>query len=411
MTKLRKLTETINPYLFQGKDKKKAIVIYGPRQVGKTTLVKDILNKHPEKAQYFNCDYFEVQEQFAYERASQLGNIVRNLNLLVLDEAHRIKNIGLVIKILVDEFPHLQVIATGSSSFDLSNDIQEPLTGRKHEFHLYPFALSELVHDPKDTVSVQEYLHHSLRFGSYPVAALSNESEARVSLQELTSSYLFKDIFLFQQIKKSDLLDNLLRLLAFQVGSEVSYQELATSLKVDQTVVQRYVSLLEQAFVIFRLEAFSRNLRKEITKSRKIYFWDLGVRNSLIRNHNILSMRDDVGALWENYCIVERMKQLEYAQQGVNRYFWRTYDQKEIDYIEEEGGTLQAYEFKWKKDIPIVTSFAKQKWSTVGNAATGVRKEHRVRYNQIKPPHDFTETYPNSSFRVLTPDDLEFFYE
>lgn len=372
----RKLEKIVDQLIFKGKTKKKAIVIYGPRQVGKTTLVNDILNRYPNEAQYYNCDYFEIQEQFAYERASQFGSIVRNLKLLILDEAHRIKNIGLVIKILVDEFPDLQVIATGSSSFDLSNEIQEPLTGRKHELYLYPFSLAEIT-SQYDSVELQQNLYHTMRFGSYPNAALENEKNAQLFLQELTSSYLFKDIFIFQQIKKSDLLDNLLRLLAFQVGSEVSYHELARSLKIDQTVVQKYIMLLEQSFVLFRLKAFSRNLRKEITKRRKIYFWDLGVRNSLIRNHNILSMRNDVSALWENMCMIERVKHLHYTQQGVNTYFWRTYDQKEIDYIEEESGNLRAYEFKWKPD------------------------------DHIKPPRAFMDDYQNSSFEVITPETIK----
>jgi hypothetical protein len=378
MSKVRLLQEIIEEHLFQGQNKKKAIIIYGPRQVGKTTLVKDILKNNPEKAQYYNCDYFEIQEKFAYERASQLGNLVKDLKLLILDEAHRIKNIGLVIKILVDEYPHLQVIATGSSSFDLSNDIQEPLTGRKYEFKLYPFSLSELV-DDNDPVEVEQYLHHTLRFGSYPNAALSNENDARIFLQELTGSYLFKDIFIHQNIKKSDLLDNLLRLLAFQIGGEVSYHELASSLKVDQTVVQRYISLLEQSFVLFRLEAFSRNLRKEVTKSRKIFFWDLGIRNSLIRNHNILSMRDDIGGLWENFCILERIKHLHYTEQGVNQYFWRTYNQKEIDYIEEEGGNLHAYELKWNPKV------------------------------EKKPPKEFVENYKNTSFQIVNSKNFQAF--
>lgn len=218
-----------------------------------------------------------------------------------------------------------------------------------------------------------------LRFGSYPLAVAGSTSDTEVFLKELTGSYLFKDIFTFQDLRKPELLNQLLRLLAFQVGSEVSYHEVATSVGVDQTVVQRYLDLLEKAFVVFRLSAFSRNLRKEVVKTRKVYFYDLGIRNSLIQNLNPLDVRNDVGALWENFCILERLKQFEYSGTSVNSYFWRTYDQKEIDYIEEREGRLRAFEFKWKSD------------------------------KRTKEPKEFLQTYPGSVFSIVTPENVEGF--
>ncbi|MBI5414958.1 ATP-binding protein [Candidatus Peregrinibacteria bacterium] len=359
-------------------EKNRAIILYGPRQAGKTTLVKHIIEKYPKKAKYMSCDYADVRDVFAYENSHKLKEVVRNLQLLVLDEAQRIENIGLVLKILVDDYPNVRVIATGSSSFDLSNKISEPLTGRKHEFLLFPFSFEELFQ--KELPHEQKrHLDFLLRFGSYPEIAEKNETEAEIYLKELTGSYLFKDVFTFQELKKPELLTKLLRLIAFQIGSEVSYHELAQKLGVDQTVIQRYLFLLEEAFVIFRLSALKRNLRNEVTKSRKIYFWDLGIRNSLIQNHNRLEFRNDIGALWENFCIAERMKYLNNHQKGVNHYFWRTYAQKEIDYIEEAGNTLCAYEFSWN------------------------HKKKR------KLPKAFSESYKNSTFEVIHPENFQKF--
>ncbi|HCW32547.1 MAG: hypothetical protein UT36_C0001G0111 [Candidatus Peregrinibacteria bacterium GW2011_GWF2_39_17] len=376
----RKISKIIESHLFKGRNKKKVIIIYGPRQVGKTTLVQQLLKKHPGKAEYFNCDYFDVQEQFAYKNAGQFQKFLSNVKLLILDEAQRIENIGLVLKILVDHYPSVQVVATGSSSFDLSNKIKEPLTGRKIELKLFPFSVSELfVHKTK--LEKNRLLENFLRYGTYPAAILADEKGAELALKELTSSYLFKDVLAFQDLKRSDLLIKLLQLLAFQIGHQVSYHELAINLGVDQTVIQKYIHLLEEAFVLFRLPAFSRNLRKEVAKSRKIYFYDLGIRNTLIQNYNPLSLRKDAGELWENFCIAERIKALEYDEKTANHYFWRTYTQKEIDFIEEKGGQLAAYEFKWDA--------------------------HRT----VKPPKEFLETYKGSTFQVITPENYEKFLE
>jgi uncharacterized protein len=353
----------------------KVIIIYGARQVGKTTLVKQLARDLAIKTEYFNCDYHDVQTLFSWENAGNLSNIVRNLDIVILDEAQRISNIGLVLKILHDEFPQLQVIATGSSSFELSNQVSEPLTGRKTVYKLYPLTFEEM-NRGAGIVESKRNLNRVLRFGLYPSVILSDDKLAQENLKEITSSYLFKDILEFQYLKKPEILLGLLKLLAFQVSNEVSYTELAGKLKVDQTVVQRYIQLLEDNFVIFKLPALKRNLRNEIGKSRKIYFWDLGIRNAIIERLHTLDMRDDIGALWENFCIAERMKFLSYNHFQVNPFFWRTYSQREIDYIEEGNGKYNAFEFKWQ---------AGKKSSL---------------------PQDYATGYPGSSYETITPDNF-----
>ena len=374
----RKIQKIIEQDLFTGGKKQAAIIIYGARQVGKTTLVKQLIKNYPKNAEYYNCDYLDVQQLFAYENIGQLKGMLHSVRLLVLDEAQRIKNIGLVLKILVDEFPQLQVIATGSSSFDLSNQINEPLTGRKKVFNLYPFSFGEIA-DDKNHIEKQWLISSNLRFGMYPGLLTLNEHESEILLKELCSSYLFKDIFTFQQIKKPEALERLLRLLAFQIGHEVSFHELSKKVGVDQTIIQRYIHLLEESFIIFRLSAYKRNLRNEISKSRKIFFWDLGIRNALIQNHNLLELRNDVGGLWENFCISERLKYLHNNQYLKNTFFWRTYQQKEIDYIEESQGNLQAWEFKWSSK------------------------------KQVKIPADFARAYPETTFDVISKENFSEF--
>ena len=357
-------------------DEHKIIIIYGARQVGKTTLVKHILSETNLNSEYFNCDYIDVQSMFSYENAVNIKNIIGNLELIILDEAQRIPNIGITLKILHDEYPKLKIIATGSSSFDLSNMINEPLTGRKVVYRLYPLTFMELASNRSAMESRRE-LNRILRFGLYPAVILNDDRTALENIIEIVSSYLFKDILEFQNLKKPDLLLKLLKLLAFQISNEVSYTELARKLRVDQTVVQRYIQLLEDSFIIFRLKALKKNLRNEIGKSRKIYFWDLGVRNALIQNTNSLDFRNDQGALWENFCIAEHEKFLDYnIPRIVNTYFWRNYNQKEIDLIEESGEKYLAFEFKW---------------STV---------------KKFKPPADFIKGYPGSEFKVVTPENF-----
>jgi len=355
----RKVQKRVEKALAEGEN---AIIVYGPRQAGKTTLVRQIAKNYAkDRVRYFNADYLSVRRVFDYEKAEHLGNVARGLDLIILDEAQRIENIGLTLKILRDEYPQLRVLATGSSSFELSNKVNEPLTGRKQEFHLYPFSLSEIV-DSGDMVKQNQTVEHMLRFGGYPVAALGNEIRAEEYLKELTGSYLFKDIFTFQDLRRPELLVKLTELLALQIGQEVSYHELATQLGVDQKVIQRYILLLEAAFVVFRLSSLSNNPRKEISKKRKIYFYDLGVRNAILGNHLRPDLRTDKGALWENFCIAERMKYLEMRGISAKRYFWRTYTQKEVDYIEDRGDRREAYEFKWsqRKEAKADPAFLKE---------------------------------------------------
>ncbi|MCX6271809.1 MAG: ATP-binding protein [Bacteroidetes bacterium] len=340
---------------------KKVIILYGARQVGKTTLIKQLLDKTKKRSEFFNCDYLDVQSLFSWENAGNLAGVVKNLDILVLDEAQRVKNIGLVLKILYDEYPHLQVIASGSSSFYLSNQVNEPLTGRKIIYQLFPFSYNEIF-PSGSVIDTRRNLNSILRWGLYPSVITMDDQTAPENLKEISSSYLFKDILEFQHLKKPEILLNLLKLLAFQIGNEVSYTELSVKLRVDQTVVQRYIQLLEDNFVIFRLPAFKRNLRSEIMKSRKIYFWDVGIRNEVIQQLNPLEFRNDLGALWENFCMAERMKQIHYQDiNSANSYFWRTYTQKEIDLIEETNGTFREFAFKWSasKKASLAADFKK----------------------------------------------------
>ncbi|MFA4864783.1 MAG: ATP-binding protein, partial [Bacteroidales bacterium] len=355
---------------------RKVIIIYGARQVGKTTLVKEILAGTDLIKEYFNCDYLDVQSVFSYENAGNIENIVKNLQLIVLDEAQRIRNIGMVLKILHDEFPHLQVIATGSSSFELSGQVSEPLTGRKIVYQLYPFTFEELAAG-QSKMDTRRTVNRIMRFGTYPSVILEDDRQALENLNEIASSYLFKDIFTFQQLKKPEIILDLLKLLAFQVSSEVSFTELAGKLQVDQTVIQRYIKLLEDNFILFRLQALRKNLRTEVGKTRKIYFWDIGIRNILIQNTNTLEYRDDHGKLWENFCVSERMKYLRYHNlQPIQSFFWRTYSQKEIDYIEENQGLYRAFEFKWSPK------------------------------KQGKLPADFIDAYSNPEFVTVNPENF-----
>ena len=334
--------------------KNKVIIIYGARQVGKTTLVKRIFDKYNDKKLYLNCELLSVQRGLSTPEAEKLKSYLGENKLVILDEAQKIANIGLILKILIDTYPDIQIIATGSSSFDLANKINEPLTGRTHTFILYPFSIAE-TKQQNSRFEIEAKLENILRFGFYPEVFFLSEDGARSRLDEISSNYLYKDILSFEGVKKSSLIVNLLQLLALQLGNEVSYSEIAKQLGVSRLTVQKYLDLLEQSFVIFILRSFSRNLRKEISKSVKIYFYDLGIRNSLIQNFNQLEIRNDRGALWENFCIAERIKRNSNNRVFANYYFWRTYTQKEIDYIEERNGKLFAFEFKWsanKKKIP-----------------------------------------------------------
>lgn len=341
----RKLYDRIASQLYQGK----VIIIYGARRVGKTTLSKKILENEVAKGKrikYLNAELLSISQGLSTTNEVELKHYIGDVDLIVIDEAQHIKNIGLVLKILVDTYPEIQVIATGSSSFDLVNKVGEPLTGRTRHFILYPFSIMEI---SSDLFNVRANLEKSLVYGLYPSVFILDQENAHVELEEITSGYLYKDILEFESIKHSDKLIKLLQLLAFQIGNEVSYNELGTTLEIDRATVEKYIDLLEKCFVIFRLKALSRNTRKEISKSIKIYFYDVGIRNCLIRNYNTVDFRNDIGELWENFCIVERMKRNQFEAYSPNVYFWRNYNRQEVDYIEEYNGKLYGFEFKWNE--------------------------------------------------------------
>jgi uncharacterized protein len=363
----RQAQKLIEKRLFQGK----AIIVYGARQVGKTTLARQIIEKYGEKGHYFDCELLSVRQNLEIPEAERLKSYLGKYKIVVLDEMQKVPNAGIILKILVDHCPEIQIIATGSSSFELANKTGEPMTGRAARFTLYPFSISE-VEQKFNRFEIDAKLENIMRLGAYPEVFLAaNEELAKERMDEIVSNYLYKDILAFEGINKSGIIENLLKLLALQLGNEVSYTELAQNLGVSRITVQKYINILEQSFIIFTLRAFSRNLRKEISKSVKVYFYDLGVRNSLIQNFNALSLRTDVGALWENLMIIERMKRNSFEQSRPNKYFWRTYGQQEIDYIEESGGELRGYEIKWNKKT-------------------------------AKPPKEWLKTYANSSFEVIT---------
>jgi hypothetical protein len=339
----RRIQKDVEKVLFKGK----IAVIYGARQVGKTTLVKKIMESY-EDSLYLNCDEPDIREALTDKTSTELKSFIGSRRLVVIDEAQRVKNIGLTLKLIVDAFPEIQVIATGSSSFELSGKISEPLTGRKTEFFLYPFSIDELF-QIYSSMETNRLLEDRLIFGMYPgVIFAGPDREKRV--RELATSYSYKDVLTYQDIRNPELLEKLLKALALQVGSEVSYTELAEVVGANKVTVENYIRILEQAYIIFRVGPFSRNIRNELKKKRKIYFYDLGLRNALINNLNPISLRQDVGALWENFMISERIKRNNNLGISANTYFWRTSNGKEIDYIEDSGGILFGYEFKWQKN-------------------------------------------------------------
>ncbi|RJQ32669.1 ATP-binding protein [Candidatus Parcubacteria bacterium] len=344
--------------------KAKIIVIYGARQVGKTTLVKNIQSKYQENSSYLNCDEPDIRSALTEKTSTELKAFLGNKRLVILDEAQRVKNIGLTLKLMADNFPATQIIATGSSSFELSNKIAEPLTGRKYEYHLFPFSIEELKSLRADP-EIDRLLERMMVFGMYPAIALA-KTDAEKELKELAKSYLYKDALQYQNIKNPEVLEKMLQALALQIGNEVSYNELADLLGIDKKTVAAYIRILEQAFIIFRLNPFSRNLRNELRKLRKVYFYDLGIRNVLINNLNPLDLRQDAGVLWENFMISERMKRNNNHASDVRSYFWRTKQKQEIDYLEEAGGELSGFEFKWKNDKaripkPFLEAYPKSK--------------------------------------------------
>jgi len=322
----------------------KAIIITGARQTGKTTLLSGLL-KEREGTLWLDADEPDVRALFENPTSDRLKAVFAGKKILIIDEAQRIENIGMRLKLITDHLKDIQLVATGSSSFELSNKIIEPLTGRKWEFQLFPISFEEMVNHTSLLEEIR-LMPHRLIFGYYPEIVTNAGSEKDI-LKQLTDSYLYKDILMWERINKPDKLVRLLQSLALQIGNEVSYNELANNLGIDNQTVEKYIQLLEQTFVIFRLGAFSRNLRKELKRSRKIYFYDNGIRNSLIANFSPPELRGDTGALWENFFISERIKFLKNNNIWANTYFWRTQDQQEIDFIEERDGMLHALEIKW----------------------------------------------------------------
>lgn len=357
--------------------RQKAILLLGPRQVGKTTLVRQLINSMKGEVLWLNGDETDVRQLLQNTTSTRLKALIGNATVFVIDEAQRIPDIGVTLKLIVDNMPEIQVIATGSSALELAGQIKEPLTGRKYEYHLYPLSFAELVQNTS-LLEEKRLLEHRLIYGYYP-EVVNKPGEERDTLQLLTDSYLYKDLFSLEQLKKPFLLEKLVQALALQLGNEVNYHELSQVVGADKETIERYVDLLEKAFVVFRLPSFSRNLRNEIKKGRKIYFWDNGIRNAIIKNFNQLVQRQDSGALWENFITSERQKTNHYSGTYVNRYFWRTHAQQEVDYIEEGDGQLTAWEFKWNPK------------------AKG------------KIPKTFLETYPGTKTNIITPENMEDF--
>lgn len=350
----RKLAEVITSRLYQGK----AIILIGARQVGKTTMLKQLMGDK-QKVLWFNADEMNVRTLFENVSVERFKTLFELNKVIVIDEAQRIENIGLKLKLITDNMPDIQVIATGSSAFELANKINEPLTGRKWEYQLFPISFAEMVAH-HGLFEELKHLPVRLIYGYYP-DVVCNAGGEKLILHQLTDSYLYKDILEWERIKKPDKLLKLLQALAYQVGSEVSFNELSNMLEIDKITVEKYIVLLEQSKVIFRLRSLSRNLRNELKSSKKIYFYDNGIRNALIANFSTVEMRQDIGALWENFMISERVKYLQYNEKWVNSWFWRTTAQQEIDYIEEADGKIIAYEFKWnpKKKNTVSKTFTK----------------------------------------------------
>jgi predicted AAA+ superfamily ATPase len=368
----RILSERLRQKLF----KQKAIIVLGPRQVGKTTMLKNLAIE-PGEILWMNADELDVQQLFSDVSSTRIKMLMGKKKILVLDEAQRIENIGLKLKLITDNLPEIQVIATGSSSFDLANRINEPLTGRKWEYNMFPLSYQEMVNH-HGILEENRLLTHRLVYGYYP-EVVTNPGEEEERLKLISHSYLYKDVLLWERIHKSDKLVRLLQALAFQIGSQVSYSELGSICGMDAKTIEKYINLLEQAFVVFRLPSFSRNLRNELKSSRKIYFYDNGIRNAVINNFNPVGLRNDTGFLWENYLVSERQKYNAYNQLNKNSFFWRTVNQQELDLIEEFGGQIHAYEFKWNS-----------------------RKT-------VKLTKTFQNAYPEATFQVITPENIHEF--
>lgn len=354
-------------------NRKKVIILLGARQVGKTTLLEG-LRREGQKILSFNCDDLDDILLIEEKTTTELRALLSSYNMVFIDEAQRVKNIGLTLKKIGDLKLDTDVIVTGSSSLDLSSEINEPATGRLIEYKLFPFSLMELANETSEREE-QRMLEQRLIYGIYP-EVVTFPGDGKRTLMTLTNNYIYKDLFSYKGLKKPDVLQKLVRALALQLGSEVSYNELSNLLGVDKETVENYINLLEKCFVVFRLDSFSRNLRNEIKKGKKVYFYDNGIRNAVLSNFAPASLRNDMGALWENLMVSERVKRNIYTGSYAQLYFWRTHDQKEIDLVEEEDGLLRTYEFKWNGKV------------------------------KAKQPVSFTSAYPNSSFDVISPENF-----
>ena len=365
----RLLQDTIEARLFH----QKAIIVIGARQVGKSTLFDMLLEGRSESTLRLNCDESEVQQMLTTVNTQELKLLIGQHKILVIDEAQRVTNIGMTLKLITDNFKDVQLLVTGSSSFELQNKLNEPLTGRKYEYHLYPLSTKELL-DDKGLLYVKQSLANRLIYGSYP-DIVNHSSDAKELLYNLSNSYLYKDLLNLESVRRPALLGKLLTALALQVTSEVSYNELAQTIGTDNKTVEKYIDLLEKCYIIFKLNGFSRNLRTELKRAKKFYFYDNGIRNAILQNFAPLALRQDVGALWENFFISERVKANQYAGKYVNSYFWRTSHQQEIDYIEECDGQFTLFEMKWNP-----------------------------KRSNTKFPPTFLSTYPVKESAIVTPD-------
>lgn len=354
----------------------KVVIVFGARRVGKTVLVKEILETINEPILALNGEDINVHDKLAIRSVENYKQLIGSYRILYIDEAQKIPDIGLKLKLMVDEIEGLKIIISGSSSFDISKEAGEPLTGRKYTFNL--FALSENEYTQiENSISKIDKLRERLIFGNYPeLLHLPDQTDKIDYLNDMVSSYLLKDILVYENIKNSQTIFNLLRLIAFQVGGEVSLQELGKQLGISKNTVEKYLDLLSKIFILHKVEGFSRNLRKEITKNSRWYFFDNGIRNAIIANFNPIEARNDIGQLWENYMISERLKYQGYKRISSNNYFWRTYEQQEIDWVEERGGSLYGYEFKWKED-------------------------------KVKIPTQWKNAYPDASFEVINNSNFE----
>ena len=341
------LQRTIEPQVLSSLVPNKVIILLGPRRVGKTVLIKQLIKRFKEPYLLLNGENMDVVKTLSYRSTQNYINLLGTKRLLIIDEAQKIPEIGNILKLMIDEIEGLKIMITGSSAYDINKYMGEPLTGRKKTFYLHTLSEEEL-EQIEDVVQKKANLRQRLIYGNYPeLIHLPNQEDKRDYLQDLSNAYLLKDILAFENIRNADKILNLLRLIAFQIGSEVSNNELAKKLGMSKNTIDKYLDLLSKVYILHSVSAFSRNLRKEIVKGKKWYFYDNGLRNILTGNINPLELRNDIGQLWENYIISERIKFQQYSRMLVYNYFWRTYDQQEIDWVEDRGGELYAHEFKW----------------------------------------------------------------